>query len=449
MFTFKPLYITFFSLSVFSMPAVYAESTTLQHMSDAQLAETTGQALMSLSYIGPTDVTNLESKRLGGDKNIGFYKLGLEADLAINANIKKLQLGCGGINGAGSCDIDIDNFSLSGNATTREGRASSDAILTNPFIEFAIRNPDSASQREIVGLRLSAEKAVGLLTFGTDNGITPNGINSLSGYMELASAKGNAMTQERTMDGATFGAMTGKVNVCLSGRICINNNPMSSTDYILQLRSAAASFVTDPAIVNGKRLSSVQLTGKADIAPIVFECATTAGCMKAKVTVFGFIPVNIQTSVIGKLNNLKANVQVNQSLGLIHNIPVNGNAFSLSLQQQDIQWTSAAVKAQRGWWMAFESPIDIGDISPLNKVAIPNSTLAQVLPSVNSALNSNPIVCQLTQCFSGMLTIPDLFLGPDSNRPNIPQTYVDFPLNNQVLSKQGFAPNCYGSLKFC
>ena len=187
MFTFKPLYITFFSLSVFSMPAVYAESTTLQHMSDAQLAETTGQALMSLSYIGPADVTNLESKRLGGDKNIGFYKLGLEAELELNANIKKLQLGCGGVNGAGGCDIDIDNLSLSGIADTRIGRTSSSAKLTNPFIEFAIKNPQSASQREIVGLRLSAERAVGLLTAGLENSNQANGINSLSGYMKVQS----------------------------------------------------------------------------------------------------------------------------------------------------------------------------------------------------------------------------------------------------------------------
>lgn len=437
------------------MSAVYADtlnptaSTTLHSLSDEQLSETTGQALMSLSYIAPTDATNLEAKRSGGAKDIGFYKLGLEAELAINANIKKLQLGCGGVNGAGACDIDIDNFSLSGNALTREGRVSSDAVLTNPFIEFAIRKPNSASQREIVGLRLSAEKALGLLTFGTDNGKNPNGINSLSGYMELASAKGTALTQERVMDGATFGAMTGKVNVCLFGQACINNNPMSSTDYALQLRSAVASFVTDPAVVNGKRLSSVQLTGKADIAPITFECATSQGCMKANVTVLGFIPIGITTAVVGKLSNLKANVNVNQSLGLIHNIPVNGNAFSLSLQQQDIQWSNAAVKAQKGWWMAFESPIDIGDISPLDKVAIPNSTLAQVLPSVNNALAQNPIVCQIAQCFSGMLTIPDLYLGPDSNNPTIPQTYVDFPLTNQVLSKQSFAPNCYGTLKFC
>ncbi|MDC5073058.1 hypothetical protein NRA08_18460, partial [Acinetobacter baumannii] len=124
--------------------------------------------------------------------NVGFYKLGLEAELEINANIRKLQLGCGGVNGAGGCDIDFDNVSLSGVADTREGRVASDAQLTNPFLEFAIKNPNSASTREVAGIRLSAEAVEGLLTIGTENSATPNGINSLSGYMVVAPQVGEA-----------------------------------------------------------------------------------------------------------------------------------------------------------------------------------------------------------------------------------------------------------------
>ncbi|NJG87356.1 hypothetical protein, partial [Salmonella enterica] len=143
-----------------------------QRLTDEQLSETTGQALMSLSYTSPTDASNLESKRDGSAKNIGFYKLGLEADLELNANIKKLQLGCGGVNNSvrsGVCDIDIDNISLSGlgnsassntdSDSDRAARVGSSAVLTNPFIQFAIKNPDSASTREVVGINLSSEKA--------------------------------------------------------------------------------------------------------------------------------------------------------------------------------------------------------------------------------------------------------------------------------------------------
>lgn len=196
----KALCATLFSFSVVAISAVYAQSTTLKSMSDEQLSETTGQALMSLTYVAPTDSANMEAKRSGGDKSIGFYKLGLEAELELNANIKKLQLGCGGVNGAGNCDIDIDNLGLSGlgNSATsntdstsdRAARVGSSAVLTNPFIQFAIKNPGSASTRQVVGINLSSEKAVGLLTFGTENSGTKNGINSLSGYMKVAATRG-------------------------------------------------------------------------------------------------------------------------------------------------------------------------------------------------------------------------------------------------------------------
>lgn len=89
------------------------QSEGLTELNDAELSKVSGQALMSLSYIAPNDSVN----KMQG-QGIGFYKLGLEADLELNANIKKLQLGCGGVNGAGGCDIDIDNLSLSGIADT-------------------------------------------------------------------------------------------------------------------------------------------------------------------------------------------------------------------------------------------------------------------------------------------------------------------------------------------
>ncbi len=179
-----------------------------------------GQALFTLGYLAPTDNTNLAVDTDGTTKNIGFYRFGMEAELELNANIKKLQLGCGGVNGAGACDIDIDNLSLSGlkidPATgkslpmTNEERAASSAKLTNPFIEFAIKNPQSAALREMVGVRFSAEKLKGFLTAGLENGNTASGINVLSGYMKIASdstadvIKGKMDTMPSYIDASWF-----------------------------------------------------------------------------------------------------------------------------------------------------------------------------------------------------------------------------------------------------
>lgn len=157
---FSGIHLAILSLFELSSIPAYAASS-MQPLTDEELSATQAQALINLSYIAPgesVDPTNVN----GGI--IGFYKLGMEAEVELNVNIKKLQLGCGGVNnlsGPGGCDIDIDNLSLSGNSTTRDGRASSSAKITNPFIEFAIKNPGSASTREIVGFRSSAEKIVG------------------------------------------------------------------------------------------------------------------------------------------------------------------------------------------------------------------------------------------------------------------------------------------------
>ena len=48
-------------------------------LSDEELSDTQGQALMNLSYLAPSDASNFE-----GANNIGFYKLGFEAKVEIN-----------------------------------------------------------------------------------------------------------------------------------------------------------------------------------------------------------------------------------------------------------------------------------------------------------------------------------------------------------------------------
>ncbi len=130
--------------------------------------------------------------------------------MELNANIKTLQLGCGGVNnaigGKAGCDIDISNIALSGLNESYDStgspefngdRAGTSALITNPFIEFAISG-NSASTREVVGFRLGAEEILGLLTLGTDNVQNPNdGIKSFSGYMKMAQTQGHHLLSKR------------------------------------------------------------------------------------------------------------------------------------------------------------------------------------------------------------------------------------------------------------
>lgn len=159
-----------------------AKSAALQPLTDNEMQQSNGQALLSLSYIAPTQGDN-------PNQNVGFYRMMIEASIELNANIKRLQLGCGGIKGSG-CDSDIENLSLSGVNPIDGNYASTDALINNPFIEFAIKSPESASTRELVGIRLGALNILGKLGLGSNTDLNTladdvGGIKALSGDVNI------------------------------------------------------------------------------------------------------------------------------------------------------------------------------------------------------------------------------------------------------------------------
>ncbi len=456
MFKIKPASLILMVLATFSLSIVQANSH-LRSLSDEQLSETTGQALMTLSYIAPTDVTNLEAKRSGGDKNIGFYKLGLEAELELNANIRKLQLGCGGVNGAGECDIDIDNLSLSGMATTPEGRVGSSAKLTNPFFEFAIRNPNSAATRSVTGLRISAEKALGLLTVGTNND-QPNGINTLSGYM-VVNGYGNATTQK-----GTFGLNSGEtvntvadINILACTTGCGNNMPLSAgygtgsagSNKGITIPSMIAPFSVTNAVVMGNRLKSADVKAIANIPdiPINESSGQLGASLQSQACVIFFICVQntffkLNTTITG----LKADISFSEGLGYIHNLPINSPIY-LALGQQQLQWPGAKEVASRGWWLSMQDPINLGDISPSSAVSI-----ASVYPQFAKLLGDKlkePQYKISVDTGDGLSALFGSGITKTVSPINLTGSSVSIPLNNLILSTQSIVSNCYGSLKFC
>jgi len=99
-----------------------------------------------------------------------FYRIGLDGELQLNLNVSKLQLGCGGINdhlsGHAGCDIDIDYLSLMGRNGTDIGDPVSPFTLDRPYIEFAVKNDDSTTLREIAGIKIGAQSADGAISAG-------------------------------------------------------------------------------------------------------------------------------------------------------------------------------------------------------------------------------------------------------------------------------------------
>lgn len=427
-------------LSLLSAPYTFAASSHLVAMTDEELAKTQGQALMSLSYIAPNDLANLERQRSNGDSNIGFYKLGLEADVELNANIKKLQLGCGGVNGAGACDIDIDNLSLSGVSDTNTGRAGSSAKLTNPFIEFAIKNPNSASTREVKGFRLSAEGTEGMLTFGTENSNSPNGINRFSGYMVTQQTGGKVNTA--AVNSGLTQAELGKVitgyaegSTLLLGSFYL---PFRSTDYDIKLSSASGNLILPSQEITGKRITTAELTGTAIVSGIQLS-GTIEALARAAI-----LDIPISGNLSGTINNLGVNVAVSENLGYFHKVNLNGSPASLALQGQNLLWPGTKSVAETGWWLEFSKPIDIGDVTPSQNVVITQDVVAATLDKVSAYLGQreNAVKCGYValNCLAGNINVGNVDLTGQ---------YVPMNLSNLVLKNQNFAPNCYGGLRFC
>lgn len=463
--------------------ATYATNIQLQSLNDEELSEINGQALMSLSYLAPNDANN----KMSG-AGVGFYKLGMEAELDLNANINRLQLGCGGPDGQDACDIDIDNLSLSGIADTRDGRAGSSAKLTNPFLEFAIKNPDSASTREIVGLRLSAEKLVGLLTLGTGNTDNPNGINSLSGFLKVQSGigsteaerskiKGYADTAAQYMDLEQY-PILGKLNATLLGVTAATASFKTNGGGFNIPSMTNLPFETPQIVVSGKRQTSIGLSASVAIPTIYLGTgsnyptlgrtindaygttnavytsgspvdAVITGCTGPLLNAACLLATtgreftNIEMS--GNVSGAKATVNFQESLGFIHKLEIN-SATSLSLQTIQMLWpgSEAANVAQPGWWLAMQDPVNIGRVEPAKELGI-EPLLGQFASRAGDYLQAHPAQ---TSDIGGIL----LGDGLAANIGNVDLSNVNplqMNLSNLRLSGQDFVPNCYGNLVFC
>lgn len=465
-------------LACMSYAHVHA-SEGLVRLNDTELSEINGAALMNLTY---TDPANAHASMKA--ENIGFYKMGLDAVMELNANIKRIQLGCGGANGAGGCDIDLENVSLSGLSNTSDGRVGSSAQLTNPFVEFAVKNPGSAATREIVGFRLSADKVVGLLTIGTENTSTPNGINSLSGFMKVQSDNSQkinglastAATRYNLFGSSQYGnlAVTGRLQALgLGGAAEVSFKTTAGGFNIPEI--IHNPFTTAAIAVNGKRQTSTTLTTQVKVPDIILgddssgfsESGTVAydpvtgnptginslgGKVTAEVTSCKWFACAIagkgsqfkNVYMSGKITGITADLTLEQSLGLIHNLPIS-SAMSLSLQKQAVKWagTDAADTAQRGWWLSAKDPVEIGDVIPQDLIVI-DQLFPQIATAVSQYLDKNPAK---TNDLGGLLGIGALTANVGTL--NLSSTPLKLNVKNLTLNGQSFAPNCSGGMRFC
>ena len=289
-------------------------------MDEGELADITGQALFVSDTIAANGIA-------GDPANFTFFRMGLDAEVALNANIDKLQLGCGGFNNAiagNACDIDIDFFRLMGRNGSNAGAAvTSDFTLLRPFVELAIKNEGTATLREVAGFKLGAQNANGFLGFGRtfsngqfnpDVGATCNGGNDIDCHSGL-----NRFS----------GLMNFRFAGTVSGDICaLGANPGCSGFLNFSIGDFEATF-DSPGQIAGSRLTNALLS-----------TTTTT-----------------EASVIGIPLTIEPTVEVDQALRFIHGIAiVDTPDFFISFQREPIAFptfdkTGSSVATNVGWWM--------------------------------------------------------------------------------------------------
>ncbi len=463
-------------LTTIMSTSIFATSQ-MHELTDSELSEQTGQALLSLGFTGPSGAG------VGATtSDYGFYKLGLEAKVELNANIKNMQLGCGGVNGAGACDIDMSNISLSGlpdakdasgTPTWTKGRASSSAEITNPFLEFAIKNPNSASTREVTGFRLSAEKIMGYLSAGTDNVQDPtDGIKTFSGFLKVAQTPVNAFTDPAyfgtTEDQRIFAKITALglfPRTVFTDAAAMQSSTNNGKPWGIQVTKQIVSFNFPETIVTGNRMSQLNLVVNdvpiptiaigADSGAIkmlldssILSVSDATFYMGAEGTTAAGCAANLNASGCSYIKNLKANVAVKQNFSLIHNLPITSGGY-LSLQNAAVKWpgSDAADVAQPGYWLSFKDPLDFGALNPTSGINM-DDVLPQIGTFITNYLSQNNINLGAANTWNALTGAP-IYQGIGSIILADNARAV-MTLNNLLLdNNQKPVSNCYGSLKFC
>ena len=196
----------------------------------------------------------------------------------------------------------------------------------------------------------------------------------------------------------------------------------------------AGQVTYDP--VTGYPTGVIALGGK--VTATVTDCSLFA-CLLAPT---GSKFENVYMS--GKIKGITADLTLNQSLGLIHNWPID-SAMSLSLQKQAIKWLGSNDDdiAQKGWWLSAKDPVNIGDVIPQDLINI-DQLFPQIGSAVSNYLQKNPAK---TSDLEGLLKLGAL--TANIGEINLSNSPLKLNVENLILKGQNFAPNCYGGLKFC
>lgn len=247
-------------------------------VSDTELSSVVAQngGLFISDHIAPNELTGAPSD---GSANFDFYRMGLDVKLGLNLNMAKFQLGCGGVNDllttSPACDIDIDYLSFMG--INNEGDfpsldgPESNFELIRPYVELAIKNDDSTTLREVVGLKIGGQRINGALSIGRDY----TGVGKPTEGFVGPGLESNLINQE-TGGACDPSATTGSGVVgCHSGINSVSGFLSLELSAAMRARARLAGFINADLDTCFGRMNPAQFGCNPSTTPFLVEAGGT------------------------------------------------------------------------------------------------------------------------------------------------------------------------------
>lgn len=349
----------------------------LQSMSDEALSSEDGRGSLFFSdKIAPTGTA-------GSATDFTYYRLGLNADLEFNANIDRLQLGCGGSNenlAPNACDIDLDYVRFMGRSGTAPGAAvTSNFVTRRPYVEFAVKNDGNKSQREITGFKIGFESADGMLGIGRTYA---NGQVNMEHGGTCDTAAGDGAGALACNSGIR--SLSGNLNLEISANISAGT--ILGTQSICFGNTATA----DHANCDGNATNN----SNTDIKDPFYQ--SVSGTRMTDV-IIADIPAYIYS---GSLNGTTAAADLKESLRFIHQVLLDSSQskdFFISFQREQVAYpkydkSGYAATTNTGWWLNIpyagilnaSASVDLGILDALAALGeganLTNVELGQIPP---------------------------------------------------------------------
>ncbi|MDQ8036263.1 MAG: hypothetical protein REI12_02500 [Pedobacter sp.] len=424
-----------------------ANTNAMVAMADAELSEIDGQALFWSDMIKGNELAGANSY----STPFNFYRVGLDGELALNTNIAKAQLGCGGVNdylgASAGCDIDIDYATLMGREGTSPGNPLSAFVLKRPYIEFAIKNDDNPTKREVVGLKIGAQSADGAITAGRRYGGTSSanqinqenmdsstcagsstgstalgchsGINSVSGFLGAEMSLTMDLNVNVTVDLGIFGTL--KLPITATG--CTGRT--QNTDDACGTSTADALFID----LAGTRMQNMGLTAA-----------------KLQANNLGVAGINLGSGILGNLvqgvvNDLIGGLSASlkADLRLVHKLTFeNTGDFFISFQREPVAYPRYSKRTP----IADLQGATATDICATSQATARCSSAYAVPANTGWWLNAPSV--KLLDVYNPNAQLPDVPLAQATTLLSAPGYLINQAEFNLTPSK-----NCYGSTRFC